>query len=105
MQWFGRGQISEKELNPEDFGIKSCDIDQMKVQDAKASAGIIKGILSGEENGPGRDIVVLNAAAALIACGMADDFKSAIEMAKNSINEGKALDSLQKLGEISNRIS
>ena len=99
------GQIMEKELNPEDYGIKPCNIDDMKVPDAKASAAIIKNILSGEENGPGKDIVVLNSAAALVACRLADDFESAIEMAQNSINEGKAMNCLEKLAEISNRSS
>jgi anthranilate phosphoribosyltransferase len=98
-------QITEKELNPEDFGIKRCNIDDIKVPDAKASAAIIKNVLSGEENGPCKDIVVLNSAAALVACGLADNFDSAIKMAQNSINESKAMSCLKKLAEISNRSS
>ncbi|MBN1972400.1 MAG: anthranilate phosphoribosyltransferase [Sedimentisphaerales bacterium] len=99
------GKITKKEFNPEDFGVKPCKIDHMKVPDAKASAVIIKNILNGKETGPCRDIVVLNSAAALIACGLADNFNSAIEMAENSIKEGKAMNCLEKLIEISNHVS
>jgi anthranilate phosphoribosyltransferase len=99
------GQILEKELNPQDLGIKPCNIEGMKVPDAKASAEIIRNILSGKEDGPCKDMVVLNSAAALIACSLADDFDSAIKLAENSINEGKAQNSLKKLTEISNRSS
>lgn len=99
------GEITERKLNPEDFGIDLCSIDNMQVPDAKASAAIIKNIFSGKENGPCKDMVVLNSAAALVACGLAEDFETAIEMSQNSINQGKAMDCLQKLCKISNRNS
>jgi anthranilate phosphoribosyltransferase len=95
-------QITEKELNPKDLGIEPADIDQMKVADAKTSAGIIKDILNGKETGPCRDIIVLNSAAAIIAGGLAENFASAIKLAAASIDEGKALGCLERLIEISN---
>lgn len=99
------GKITEKELNPEDFGIKPCNIDDMKVPDAKASAVVIKDILNGKETGAYRDIVILNSAAALIAAGLADNFGTAIELAQKAIDNGDALNSLEKLIEISNSVS
>lgn len=99
------GIISKKELNPENFGIKMCNIDDMKVPDAKASAKIIKDLLSGKKNGPCRNIVVLNSAAVLIAAGMADDFDSAIIMADKSIAQGKAMNCLENLIKLSNNVS
>jgi anthranilate phosphoribosyltransferase len=96
-------QITEKQLNPRDFGIEPADIDQMKVGDAKTSAGIIKDILNGKELGPCRDIIVLNSAAAIIAGGLAENFSSAIKLAAASIDEGKALSCLERLIEISNK--
>ncbi|MBW8042036.1 MAG: anthranilate phosphoribosyltransferase [Planctomycetes bacterium] len=99
-----KGQIANKELNPEDLGITLADIEQLKATDAKTSAKVIRDILSGKEKGPRKDIVILNAAAAIIAANLADDFKSAIELANASVNNGKALTCLQKLIKISNEV-
>ncbi len=98
-------QITEKELDPKDLGIEPADINQMKVADAKTSAGIIKDILNGRETGSCRDIIVLNSAAAIIAGGLAENFASAIKLAAASIDEGKALSCLERLIEISNKTS
>jgi anthranilate phosphoribosyltransferase len=97
------GEIATKELNPEDLGIKSANVDELKVTDAKASAKVLRGILTGKETGPRRDIVILNAAAAIIAGNLADDFEPAVKMAEASVSEGKALACLEKLIEISNK--
>ncbi|MBN2183021.1 MAG: anthranilate phosphoribosyltransferase [Sedimentisphaerales bacterium] len=96
------GQITDKEINPVDLGFEQADINSLKVGDAKASAKIIRDILTGQENGMGRDIILLNAGAAIIAGGLAEDFADAIELAKASIDNGKALDCLEKLIKISN---
>ena len=97
------GQIASKEINPAELGFKPADINSLKVTDAKTSAGMIKDILTSKRTGAGKDIVVLNSAAAIIAGGLADDFTAAIELAETSISDGKALDCLEKLIEISNR--
>jgi anthranilate phosphoribosyltransferase len=97
------GQITEKQLNPEDFGIKLADIEDLKVTDAATSAKIIKDILTGKKTGVAKDIVVLNASAAIITGGLADDFASAIKLAEASIKDGGALTCLEKLIEVSNK--
>jgi len=97
------GEIATKELNPEDFGITLSNVDELKVSDAKTSAKVLRDILTGKEVGPRKDIVILNAAAAIIAGQLADDFESAIKMAEGSVGEGKALACLEKLIEISNK--
>ena len=99
------GQISNKELNPEDLGIPLADVEQLRVSDVKTSAKLLMDIIGSKESGPRRDIVILNAAAAVIAGGLANDFDSAIKLAEASINDGKALGCLEKLIEVSNRIS
>lgn len=96
------GQITNTELDPENLGFKPADINSLAVSDAKTSATIIKEILSGKEDGPGKDIVVLNAAAAIIVAGLADDFESAIKIAEASVSNGEAMASLEKLVKISN---
>jgi len=96
------GQITSKELNPEELGIGLADIEDLRVSDAKTSAKVLRGILSGNENGPRKDIVVLNAAAAIIAGGLAEDFAAAIKLAEASVSEDRALACLEKLIEVSN---
>ncbi len=96
------GQITSKEINPEDLGITLGSIEELRVSDAKTSAKVIRDILSGEEKGPRKDIVILNAAAAIIAGNLADDFKSAIGLAEASVSDGGASACLQKLIKVSN---
>jgi anthranilate phosphoribosyltransferase len=96
------GRITESQINPQDLGIKPADIDDLKVAEAKASAKIVKDIITGQEVGVGRDIVVLNASAAIIAGGLAEDFASAIKLAEASVDNGSALACLEKLIEVSN---
>lgn len=98
-------QISNREINPKDLGFEEADINRLKVTDAKASAQMITDILTGKDTGAGKDIVVLNASAAIIAGGLAEDFAPAIEVAESSIADGKAMDSLEKLIQISNQKS
>jgi len=96
------GDITGSELNPEDLGIRSAGIDELKVTDAGASARVLMDIVTRKETGPRRDIVVVNAAAAIIAGQLADNFESAIEAANASVDDGKALACLEKLTEVSN---
>jgi anthranilate phosphoribosyltransferase len=97
------GRIETKQLDPADLGITPANLDQLKVTDAKQSADLIKEIISGRLTGPHKDIVVLNAAAAVIAAGLAENFQSAIPLAEDSISNGSALACLNKLIEISNK--
>jgi len=97
------GQITTRQLNPQDLGIPLADINQLKVTDAKTSAKVLRDILNNKETGPRKDIVIINAAAAIIAAGLANDFKPAIKLAQKSISEGRALVCLEKLIEVSNK--
>jgi anthranilate phosphoribosyltransferase len=97
------GRISKRELNSEDLGITPANIGDLRVSDAKESAKVLREILECKQKGVRRDIVVLNAAGAIIAGGLADDFGSAIEKADSSIDEGKAAACLDKLIEASNK--
>lgn len=97
------GQIKTKKLKPQDLGVRLANIDDLKITDARTSAAILRNILTGKETGPRKDIVVVNAAAAIIAGGLADNFKSAIVKAEASISDGRAVACLEKLIEISNK--
>lgn len=97
------GEIMEKQLDAQEFGIPRATIEQLSVNDCRQSADILRKILAEKEPGPRRDIVVINAAAAIIVAGLAEDFPAAIDMAKESITQGKAMQCLEKLVEVSNK--
>jgi anthranilate phosphoribosyltransferase len=97
------GKITQKQLNPRELGIEEADMEKLKVDDAKASARIVEDILSDKETGPAKDIVALNASAAIIAGGLVEDFASALKLAEASISDGSARDCLGKLIEVSNK--
>jgi len=95
------GKITAVELNPADLGIVTTSIEQLQGGDATDNAAVIRGILQGKDTGPRKDIVVLNAAAAVIVAGLADEFEPAAKLADASIKDGKAMACLEKLIEIS----
>ena len=70
--------------------------------DAQRSAEALRAIVNRKDSGPRRDIVVLNAAAAIIAAGLANDFEDGMARAGESIQSGAAADCLAKLVEVSN---
>jgi anthranilate phosphoribosyltransferase len=96
------GYIKKKQINPMDFGIKKATLKDLEGADAKTNAKIIIDILNGKDKGPGRDIVVLNASAAIIVANLADDFNSALRLANDAIDNGNAAACLDKLIKISN---
>lgn len=87
-------------LNPEDFGIKKARLSELTVNTPDESAMAIREVLDGIRS-PKRDVVLLNAAAAIIAGGLADDFKEGLEIGAQSIDTGNAKSALGKLLEIS----
>lgn len=96
------GQIYEEKLDPSEYGIRQADFNELAGGEATANAEIVRAILAGEEIGAKKDIVLLNAAAAIMVAGLAEDFVEGIEKADQSIISGKALACLDKLVELSN---
>ena len=94
------GKVTTYYLNPEDYGMKLTSKDELVGGDSKENAKIILSILNGDR-GPKRDIVVLNAAAALYVGKAAEDIQAGIAMAEELIDSGKALDKLNELREYS----
>ncbi len=90
------------EVTPDQFGFKPAPLSAISGGDARANADIIWRILDGEKS-PRRDIVLMNAAAALVAAGKADSLKEAMPMAANSIDSGAAKAKLKALIEFTNR--
>ncbi len=97
------GWLRTWNFDPQDFGFEYCKLEDLKGGSAEDNAGIVKRILSGEK-GFRRDVVVINAAAAILAADIAPDFQKAIIKAEESINSGKALECLDKLVEYGNKL-
>jgi anthranilate phosphoribosyltransferase len=97
------GEIKTYTITPEEFGFKRANIDELKGGDAKENARILREILDGKE-GAKRDIVLINAAAALYVCNEAKSLEEGIKMAEKSIDGGKAMEKLEKLVEFTNNI-
>ncbi|NLL04627.1 MAG: anthranilate phosphoribosyltransferase [Clostridiaceae bacterium] len=95
------GKVNTYYLNPEDYGMNLVNKGEIIGGDSKENSKIILSILNGEK-GPKRDIVVLNAAAALYVGKAVEDIKSGIIMAEEILDSGKALDKLNELREFSN---
>ncbi len=90
------GKVESFDLDPKDLGFEVSPIEQLSGGSAEENARMIRGILEGEIQGPARDVVVLNAAAALHVAG-AGDFNEAIEQARESLDSGAALEKLSQL--------
>ena len=89
------------EVCPEDFGLKRENISQLAIQSADESLAIINSIFDGEL-GPARDIVALNAGAAIYAADLASSLDRGIEQAQTLIDNGKAKQKLQDFISCSN---
>ncbi|MGA2915644.1 MAG: anthranilate phosphoribosyltransferase [Sedimentisphaerales bacterium] len=91
------------EINPRDFINSSPKMSELIGTSAEQNAKIIKNVLYGSNKGPARDIIMLNAAAAIKVASLADDLRSGMKKAAESIDGKAAVMCLEKLIEISNR--
>lgn len=91
-------EIKSYQWTPGDFGLEISPTDALSIETPSQSAALIKRLLAGEP-GPPRDVVVMNAAAALIAAGKANEPAPASRLAADAIDTGAAAGLLAKLGE------
>jgi anthranilate phosphoribosyltransferase len=90
------------EVTPAQFGLQAAPLSAITGGDLHVNAEIIRKILAGEKS-PRRDIVLMNAAAALVAAGKADSLAEAMPLAAKSIDSGAARKKLDALAEFTNR--
>lgn len=93
------------EICPEDFGMQSCTLEDIKTGTPEENAAMIRGVFDGRITGPKRDAIVLNAAGALVVGGKADSFETGIRLANDIIGTGLARRKLEELVTCSNRFS
>jgi len=95
------GKVRKFSVTPEEFGVKRASLDAIRGGTAAENAALIRRILEGEA-GPPRDIVVINAAAALVAAGICENFREATDVARAAIDSGKACKTLTNLKAFTN---
>ncbi len=94
------GEVTTYTIAPEDFGIQRGNVASLKVEDAAQSLALIESLLENRP-GPARDIVQLNAGAALYACGLADSLAEGVARAGEVIASGEARGKLDELAAVS----
>ncbi|UCB53815.1 MAG: anthranilate phosphoribosyltransferase [Thiotrichales bacterium] len=90
------GEVSTYTVQPEDFGMQRADLSTLRADDAADSLRIIRSVLANEE-GPAKDIVCLNAGAAIYAAGLTPSFAEGVGRAREVIASGEAAAKLDQL--------
>ncbi|MES0327538.1 MAG: anthranilate phosphoribosyltransferase [Gammaproteobacteria bacterium] len=90
------GEVKNYTIQPEDFGLQRADLSTIKAADAQDSLNIINGVLANQSS-PAKDIVCLNAGAAIYVAGLVNSLAEGVKRAAEVIAEGKAAEKLQQL--------
>jgi anthranilate phosphoribosyltransferase len=94
-----QGKITSYSISPEDFGMRRDDIRHLVVDGAEQSLGMIKLVFEGH-TGPARDIIALNAGAAIYVAGLAESHMAGVSRAQEVIDSGAALEKLNALASL-----
>ena len=89
--------LEDEEIQPEDFAMQLAQVEELQGGDAKTNAILLESILAGKESGPKQEMVLLNAGAALACAGLADNMGDGIEISREIISSGAALERLRLL--------
>lgn len=96
------GTVRSYEIDPEEFGLERAPLESISGGNAVENAEIVRAILDGEKS-PRRDVVLMNAAAALVAAGKAEHLQAAVDLAMKSIDSGAAISKLEALVEFTQK--
>ena len=96
------GRIRSFTLHPEEVGLSHCPVERLRGGSAQENAAILRAVLSGEQ-GPRRDVVLLNAGAALYVAGRAGTIKDGVKLAARIIDSGAALAKVEDLAAFSHK--
>ncbi len=94
------GNIKTYSICPEDFGLAPADLSSLRGGDVAENAAILRGVLAGSP-GPRRDVVLMNAAAALVAGDRVETLQSGVSLSREIIDSGRAIAKLEQLIKIS----
>jgi anthranilate phosphoribosyltransferase len=99
---YSAGEVATRDVTPEEFGLARAPIEALRGGDAETNARLTQSVLRGER-GPHRDVVLANAAAGFVVAGKAADFGEGVAMATATMESGRALGTLHKLVEFTQR--
>ncbi|MCY4539424.1 MAG: anthranilate phosphoribosyltransferase [Chloroflexi bacterium] len=91
------GVIEHIDVDPTELGFHTAHLTDLKGDDAPTNAAILRSVLAGEDSGAKRDVVLLNAGAAIMAAGRTASIADGIEVAREAIDSGKAIGKLDQL--------
>src|SRR5688572_3413584 len=91
------GEVKSFEIEPKDFGFETAPIEQLHCHDAESSARMIRDVLAGGRRDEARNLVIMNAAAALHVASLRPNLTEAARLAEESIDSGAALNKLARL--------
>jgi anthranilate phosphoribosyltransferase len=91
------GKVSSAVLDVNWLGIARASVAELRGGDARENAATLEGILAGKITGPKRDIVVANAGGGFVAAGLTHDLKDGIQLAREELESGRALEKLRAL--------
>lgn len=94
------GQVTSLTVTPEEAGLARASLEELRGGDAAANAEATRAILAGA-SGPRRDVVLLNASAALVLAGRAADLREGVALAAAAIDDGRARALIDRVGEAS----
>lgn len=97
-----QGEVVEYTVRPEDFGLQTASIDTIQVTDSERAKAMLLSVLENKA-GPARDIVMMNAGAAIYAAGVTDTLAQGVKKAQQAIESGAALEKRNELVEFSHR--
>ncbi len=100
---YANNNVEDFIISPEDFGLKRAELKDIQGGDKERNAAMALAVLRSEP-GPGRDIVLMNSAAALLVANVATSLVEGFEMASEAVDSGKALKKLQQIKEMSQRV-
>ena len=91
------GEVKKFEIGPEEFGLEARSLEHLRGGDVEANARIVREVLEGKRKDEARELVIVNAGAALFVGGAASDLKDGAAVAASAIDSGAALEKLELL--------
>ena len=91
------GEVKTFEISPQDFGFEPAVLDHLRGGDTEANAAIVRAVLAGERKDEARQLVIVNAAAALLLGGVAESLSHGSSLASDAIDTGAAMAKLERL--------
>jgi anthranilate phosphoribosyltransferase len=99
------GATEEWFVTPAELGFTEAPLELIAGGSPEENAAVVRAVLDGSEQGPARDIALLNAGAAILAAGATDDLRSGVDRAREAVDSGAASEVLAKLAGLTEKLA